>query len=222
MAMRYKKKSRKVYKKAYKKRLTQKKRTVPYAGHVKRTFRWVDDNSFDISGSKTFYGTLNFMLTDCPDYALWCQLYEQYRIGKTNIRFLPPVETYEEASDVAVAGQFIGGYKPVLYCYADHDDLTLPSSLAQFWARPRTLIRPFSGRGIRYSLMPTYPGVGDGGVQYPVKSPWIDTISPDEQFMGIKYAIDQNKYSSMGQKYQYKIVYEMTVEFRGLKFSTDY
>lgn len=153
--------------------------------HVKRTFQ-----ASTIASNASVYtstGSIAFALSQCPAPTDFTNLFDQYRIVKTQINFVP---NYSGNT----AGGIPGLYN-IFYMAVDHTDVTSPtqaSDVLQYDAH--RLVQPYKPFSITFKPAPsssffnstTTTGYG------PRQGAWLDSSSPAVPHYGLKWVWDCN------------------------------
>lgn len=133
------------------------------------------------------FGSLQFTLGQLPNVSEFTALYDQYRINKIKVVFVPALSGMDAN---APSTQY---YMPNLHSVVDYDDATAPTSMAQLFQYPR-LKRT---RGLRDHKQYFSPAVSvevyQSGIStsYSAKwKQWLDLASTSVPHYGVKYGID--------------------------------
>lgn len=131
---------------------------------------------------------LEFHLTDLPNSAEFQNLFDQYRIRKVKLRWIPQ-------ATVANPGIIGANNGPDFYYTADYDDSTPPSSRDQMMQEQGVKIRYGVSRPFTYLISPRAANLVYGGAlatdAYAMarKSQWLDVAYPAVPHYGIKFGM---------------------------------
>lgn len=145
--------------------------------HFKRTFL---SDIFFSSNTGPVFGGLSFRLSSLPNYTEFTNLFDQYRINKIVIRFVPSANSDSVGSTHVI---------PNFHTIIDNNDSTTPTALnelyeSQSWKRTR-------GTQVQTRVF-TPSSLIDIGLSSnsPKWKQWISTDFPSVDHYGLKYALE--------------------------------
>lgn len=145
--------------------------------HFRRTFK-----ASNIASTTTgVLGGYSFSLDQLPNYTEFTNLFDQYRINKIVVKFIPN----HNSSDVSVGTQVISNFNTVI----DPTDATAPTSGAELyeyqnWRLTRGIsahTRVFTPASLDVVATATTASAN------PTWKQWLATSSPDVKHYGLKY-----------------------------------
>lgn len=150
--------------------------------HFKRTFAL---NFISSSSAGDVLGAYLFTFSQLPNYAEFTNLYDQYRINKIVVKFIPT----HNSSDVSVAAQSIPNFNTVLD-FNDATPLTLQSQLFEYQNWRMTRGTQVHTRVFRPSTLDATSTSGAITATNPTWRQWISTVNSDVPHFGLKYCAE--------------------------------
>lgn len=151
----------------------------------------VDKSALQSSTTVDTLSTYAFKLTDLPEYASYTTIFDQYRIDRIVLTFIP-------CTDLAIPGSTTGGTlqrAPPIYTAVDYDDNGTPASVATVLNYANVRLHA-PGRMFKVSFKPhvavglyngtNFTNYGNNANQ------WIDAASSDVLHFGLKTAMPSN------------------------------
>lgn len=156
-----------------------------------------------ISGSTVVdtFGAYYFRLADLPNSSDFTNLFDQYRIDKVTIRFMPRANSSEAGTNQGMVKLFIT---------LDRDDITTPTSISEMLQNDTCKVSP-STRIVSRTLKPKFAqevfqsAVSTG---YGARSGWLDCSNNLVQHYGVKWGLQQ--LPSGSQTYDVHIKYHLS------------
>jgi len=207
---------RRVFRKIPRRLLPKNNIKSPYLKILQHTF--ADVSATLNVANPVYYQALTFNLSSILDYQKFTNMFERYRIDGVMVSFYPPATSYNGPQGSAGTGQTWGNFIPTLYMYADYDDATVPTNIAQFLARPNLKTKQWS-KPTSYKLVPKAQIAG----AYYKSRQWIDSATPAQLHYALKYAID-TQYVLAGVDqiiYCFSVKVTYILSFKGVKYSTE-
>lgn len=169
-----------------------------------RTTRTVLAGTITTNTSAAFFRGYSFQLSDCPSPGDFTALFDQYRITRIDVSFLP------SALDSTPAAQS----SSLVLTVVDYDDATAPTALGDLFEFNNCMVWSGTER-LQLSLVPRvaralYTGSFSGYES--AEAPWIDIASPAVQHYGLKVAFGAT-YSVLS----YLPVFRYHLEFRSTR-----
>lgn len=129
-------------------------------------------------------GAMDFSLSRLPNYTEFTALYDQYKINRVRVEFVPRAGLSELGNGAGTVNFFT---------YLDYDDSTAPTNFSELLQRPTLKRSKVTSRHVR-TLRPAVakPIYKDGlTFGYGQGRGWIDCVNPDVPHYGIKYYAEQ-------------------------------
>lgn len=148
--------------------------------HFKRTYQ-APDISFSSSGATT--GCYTPSLSLMPDVTDFTTLFDQYRINKFVVKFIPNFD----GNSLLPTG-FVS--MPNIYYAVDHDDAVAPTTIDQLLQYPRMKIRPVNKiTSVMFtpSTLSTVDATASSAIKY---KQWINCAYTTIPHYGLKFYID--------------------------------
>lgn len=159
----------------------------------------------------SFAGAKAFKLNDLPNFAEFQALFDTYRIWKVEVMFIPKYSM----SDYSSGGTAYG--LPTIYAAADRNDSTVPATINELCEYDNVIMRRFD-KTLKVTVYPriSQATAGNTGqlVDVRQKDLFVRAAYPDQEFNGIKYAVDMPV--GLGD-FKADIVYKYYLEFRDVK-----
>lgn len=161
------------------------------------------------------YNGVYFKLSDLPNYAEFTALFDQYRITRISISFLP----MSNCNILSAITSSDTGNPGIFGTVLDFDDANAPTTLAELQQYQTFSYQPAVTRRVhRRSFKPriasaVYAGAFTSFAN--MKDIWIDVASPNVQYYGLKYYMDQYDAITTPQIYQVMATYY--VQFRQVR-----
>lgn len=135
------------------------------------------------AGANTYF-SFGFSLQDLAQQSTLTQLFDQYRLDKVHVKFVPQ-STSINVSNIASPNNSVSS----LYAVLDFDDATAPTSLAAVTEYDNVQMVT-AGQGLDIEITPSYtPGVfaQSAFTGYAVqKAGWVDCNNPAVAHYGLK------------------------------------
>lgn len=154
-------------------------------------------------------------LNQCPNYAEFTSLFDQYRITRVDIKFLFDKNS---ATFTGASAQFI----PNIYTVFDPDDgtpLSTENDYLQYQSlRVNRMDTPVYRTIYPCTATPAYSGGAFSGYTE-VKNAWIDCGNPATEYYGLKYWIDTGMAGGAGGNTlgQLKVFYTVHIQFKTVR-----
>lgn len=169
------------------------------------------------AGQTVDYRAFVFSLTDMPGYTQFTTMYDQYRINKIKVTFIP-------MCDIVTAGDSSSGTQKGRICFkSDFDDATTPTSILEILNSTHSKCRSYP-KNFSYTLIPTSLAVTyetDVTSGYaPKRRQWIDCNDP-VKYYGLKGFMEQFIVNSdVNKSMKYKVYARYWVTFKNMRFNT--
>jgi len=166
------------------------------------------------------YNAFQFQLNQCLNYLKYVAIYDQYRILKVEVKFIPVMTT--QIIKPVVNGNTAGinpeSIVPMFYVVRDNDDAQLPVSINELRGRPdcKTVKATQSVRMI-FKPKTTTPVYQDGvtnGYKINQKDDWLDVANSQIAYYGLKTVLETNNDDNA---YIYRVMIRYLVEFKGTR-----
>jgi len=168
------------------------------------------------SGASAFYAR-KFELSDVADNANYTDIYDAYRIYGIQVKLIPRlvVDSVDDRSLLVTSNK-------TLYIRPDYDDASVPTTLDSMKGAGQTKVFTF-GQPFKMWLKPrvaeaVYKGIASTGYKVAEggrAGPWLDVVSPDVDYYGLKMASSPQALTIPDAQYVIDIVYTYYIEFRG-------
>lgn len=145
-------------------------------------------------------GSCTFSLASLPNYTEFTNLYDQYKINRVRVEFVPRASMSELGTGVGTVNFFT---------FIDYDDNTAPGSFAELLQRPSLKRTKVTSRHTR-TLRPCVakPIYRDGATfGYGTGRGWIDCVNPDVPHYGLKYYAEQIGSALATSAYDLQVTY---------------
>lgn len=154
------------------------------------------------------YYALQFALSDFTTVNEFTQLFEQYRITKIRLQFMPKFLTENSMVN-------INANVPFIIVAPDPDDANVPVSANEIWQKAgcRTIQgnKPFTVNIYPKAATYLYTGAASG---YGPSNNWINCDYPGVLYYGLKIVMEQTGVNGF---YQYNIIGTYSLEFKGVR-----
>lgn len=159
--------------------------TLPGNKYVRKFIRWEDLGNISGSAASDSFGHFSFRLQDIPNYSEFVALFDNFRIDKVMLLFMPNATDITTSSTALTAGRLITAI--------DYDDASNWSSINDGLQYESCLIKEFDQTFTRF-LKPCYTvpvnnTAGTTGIK--LSNDWVDCGTPDVIWYGVKYCIPQ-------------------------------
>lgn len=130
------------------------------------------------------FGGVYFRLVDVPNSSEFTSLFDQYRIDKVTIKFMPRANSSEVGTNQGMVK---------LFTAIDRDDITSPTSIAELLQNETCKVTP-STRIVSRTFKPmfaqeVYQSATSTG--YGARTGWLDCSNTSIQHYGIKWGLQQ-------------------------------
>lgn len=154
-------------------------------GHQFTRIDW-RQNAFQLTGAGgVTLGAYTFKLSDLPNYTEFTSLYDQYKINKVQVTFIPKING---------AMLNAGAQLPVIHSMIDSSDATPPATLAEMMenedvksTRGNQLHKRYFTPKCQTKL---YEGIGTDGYAVSRRNPFISTDDPAVPHYALKWCIE--------------------------------
>ncbi|AUM61706.1 capsid [uncultured virus] len=185
------------YRRTYRKRTYRKRytRNRTYRRKYRRPYRYsrktgqkvylykrhCDFGEINVSNLTGAQGSYIFKLSQLPSVAEFTNLYDTYKINAVKLVFLP-----QQTQSVSIGSINNANAAARFFSVLDYNDNSVPlgpDELREYQSCKYTpILRPHK----RYFK----PRIQDRGSSYTPGRPWINCTSPDQEYFGLKYAIE--------------------------------
>lgn len=157
-------------------------------GRIPRIHRFVRSQYY--SGAVTSstvmdtFGGVYFRLVDVPNSSEFTTLFDQYRIDKVKIRFMPRANSSEVGTNQGMIK---------LFTAVDYDDITTPTSIAELLQYQNCKVVPSTAITTRV-LKPAFASQvyqSATSTGYGARRGWLDCDNNAVQHFGIKWGLQQ-------------------------------
>lgn len=161
-------------------------------------------------------GAMSFSLNALPNSSEFTSLFDQYKIMKVKLRFIPfgdnvnlPISTMTGTSSLMSPGG-------PLITAIDYDDTTAPTSAADLLQYQASRVTPVP-KPLSMTIRPKFAaeiyrsGLATG---YGARSGWLDTANADVPHYGIKYWM--NSPSALSSSFTYQVWAEVYLALKGV------
>lgn len=158
------------------------------------------------AAAPTFFG-YEFKLTDLPDYTEFTNLFDEYKIMRVKVYFLPNVYTQNTS---------IANLVPWFLITVDKDDSSAPTSFNSMLSYPGCKITSMQ-RKQYVSFVPRVATAVYGGpvvTSYGSKSMYLDCGSPGVPHYGLKIGVGNSTNAGI---YGYHVFVKYVISFRGVR-----
>lgn len=173
--------------------------------------RWMDFGNISATSANDVFGVINIKLADIPDQGDFAVLFDQYRIAKLNVVFIPN-QNYAVVTSVASSTTKI-------MTALDFDDSTAWTQISQALQYESLLITNFDEKFSRKFKPKTVSAVFDNSGNLVSQtsesnSKWLDIANANAQYHGLKYALTQTTSSfSSG----WRVYIQATIELKNVR-----
>jgi len=169
-------------KRAYRKRFNKRTRYSKRGQKLYLYKRFVGLGTISVSNSIPTYGSYDFSLNDLPNYSELQSLYDMYKINCVKLTFLP-----QQTQSISIGSINNPNASARFFSVIDYNDNGTPTSvneLRQYQSCKFTsILRP-------HKRVIFKPRIQDNGQTYSPGSPWVNTSAADQNYFGLKYAIE--------------------------------
>lgn len=148
--------------------------------------------------SNTFFA-FNFSLNDLPNYTEFTALYDMYKINAVKINFIP-----QQTQSISIGAINNAAGNARFFSAIDYNDGSVPGSIDELREYKTCKYTPIFKQ---HSRMIYKPKILDRGGAYSV-TPWISTLSPDQDYFGLKVGIE-----AMGSSTTTEMLYSVEAKF---------
>lgn len=161
------------------------------------------------------YQTIQFRLSDVPDYSEFTSMYDQYCITKVVLRFIPG-RNYADITNAAPIGAIAGAR---LCTIIDHDDGTVPTinQMRQYTSCKMTNYGVEHKRVVTPSVLGMRFETAIATAYTPMFKQWVSTTDPDTPHYGVKVAIISNDPASVANSITYSIEAKYYIKCKNVK-----
>jgi len=134
-------------------------------------------------------GSQNYQLDQFSGYAAYASVFDQYKIDKVEVRFIPKCIS-NDLTVMAAAGT---KNVPCLYTCIDHDDSNTPANIAEIMENNSCIVvAPMKEHKRTFKPMIAKAAYSSGAFTgYSASEPdWLDCASDDIEHYGLKWAMD--------------------------------
>jgi len=187
-----------------------KKMVDPFSGKQRKEFKFVLNANIGSLVSPSIVGVGNsfqFQLNNIPGISDYTDLYDEYRIDRVTVTFLPMAQTMNTSTTGAQGAVFLMSQ--------DNNDVFVPTSQAYMLEYADVKVQPMF-RQARISIIPKAADAIYNGITtaYGTRFGWINTSNADVPHYGLKTFMTTS--ATPGQNI-YQIYYVFRVRFRGVR-----
>lgn len=200
----------------YRKRTTKKR---SYRRRFRRTYRYnkrgqkvylfkrhCDFGELTIANNVDTLQAYNFSLQDVPDFDEFTALYDCYKINAIKIMFIP-----QQTQSVSIGNINNPNASSRFFSAIDYNDDS-PVTIQEIRQYQSCKMTPILRTHKRYFK----PRIQDRGATYTPGRPWINTSSPDQNYFGLKVAVEpMDSTNTLEMKYTVEVKFYMS--FKSVK-----
>lgn len=173
--------------------------------------RWVDIGNINATSMADTFGVINVRLADLPNQGEFATLFDQYRITKLNVVFIPNQNYAVVAS--------VGSSTTKIMTAIDYDDATAWTNVNDALQYESLLISNFDEKFSRKFKPKTTSAVFDNSQNLvsqtsELTSKWLDIANANAQYFGLKYALTQTTSSFASG---WRVYMQVSIELKNVR-----